>query len=170
MVLLTAEHQFSRAVIVREKQKRSSKYSLQGHENLVFMFRMENRTIISIRAPYVDDRGEIKNLLDLPMGSVSVISSTTNAIRANHYHKTDWHYCWMQKGTVDYYHRPVGSQDAPQQFSIQEGQMFYTPPLYEHAMKFTSESVMWCFARNPRTMDDYEGDTARIPSIIPKAG
>mgnify|MGYP001442594389 CR=1 FL=1 len=129
---------------------------------------MDNQTITNIREPYIDERGEIKNLLDLPIGSVSVITSKPNAIRANHYHKTDWHYCWMQTGTVDYYHRPVGSTDEPDYFAIQEGELFYTPPMYEHAMKFTSDAVMWCFARNPRTMDDYERDTGRIPSIIPK--
>ena len=129
---------------------------------------MDNQAITNIREPYIDERGEIKNLLDLPIGSVSVITSKPNAIRANHYHKTDWHYCWMQTGTVDYYHRPVGSTDEPDYFAIQEGELFYTPPMYEHAMKFTSDAVMWCFARNPRTMDDYERDTGRIPSIIPK--
>ena len=126
--------------------------------------------VVKLEKPFIDARGKIQPLVDEIMRSAVMIESKAGSIRANHYHKTDWHYCWMQTGTVDYYHRPVGSAEPPEHFSIEEGQMFYTPPLYEHAMKFTSESVMWCFARNPRTMDDYESDTARIASIIPKAG
>jgi hypothetical protein len=26
---------------------------------------------------------------------------------------------------------------------------------------------MWCFAGNPRTSADYEGDTVRVDSIVP---
>jgi hypothetical protein len=45
--------------------------------------------------------------------------------------------------------------------------MVYTPSMEEHAMVFTSDAAMWCFAGNPRTSKDYEGDTVRVPSIVP---
>jgi dTDP-4-dehydrorhamnose 3,5-epimerase-like enzyme len=130
---------------------------------------MENKpaTLVPLPPSYTDARGEILNILDLPIGSVSVITSTPGAVRANHYHKTDWHYCYMEKGAVDYYHRPVGSTETPEHFHIKQGGLFYTPPMFDHAMRFTEDSVMWCFARNPRTSADYEADTVRIPSIIP---
>ena len=28
--------------------------------------------------------------------------------RANHYHKTDWHYCYVVSGCIEYHHRPTG--------------------------------------------------------------
>jgi dTDP-4-dehydrorhamnose 3,5-epimerase-like enzyme len=124
-------------------------------------------TLVTLPHAYVDARGQILNILDLPIGSVSVITSAPGAVRANHYHKTDWHYCYIEKGAVDYFHRPVGSEDEPEFFRIAKGGLFYTPPMFDHAMRFTEESVMWCFARNPRTSADYEADTVRIPSIIP---
>ena len=59
-------------------------------------------------APCVDERGQLQNLLDAPLGSVVLIHSVPGAVRGNHYHKTDYHYCWLQSGGLDYAHRPVG--------------------------------------------------------------
>ena len=120
-----------------------------------------------MRPPFIDQRGKILNLLDLPLGSVSLITSVKGAVRANHYHKTDWHYCWMQKGSMDYYYRPVGAKTPAKYLRVKEGEMVYTPSMEEHAMVFTSDAVMWCFAGNPRTSKDYESDTVRVPSLVP---
>jgi oxalate decarboxylase/phosphoglucose isomerase-like protein (cupin superfamily) len=128
---------------------------------------MSESHLSDIRPPFLDARGEILNLLDLPLGSVSLITSKEAAVRANHYHKTDWHYCWMQKGSMDYYYRAVGSQDPAKFIRVEEGKMVYTPSMEEHAMVFTADAIMWCFAGNPRTSHDYESDTVRVPSIVP---
>jgi oxalate decarboxylase/phosphoglucose isomerase-like protein (cupin superfamily) len=128
---------------------------------------MRESHLSDIRPPFVDQRGEILNLLDLPIGSVSLITSVKGAVRANHYHKTDWHYCWMQKGSMDYYYRPIGATTTAKYIRVEEGRMVYTPSMEEHAMVFTSDAVMWCFAGNPRTSKDYESDTVRVPSLVP---
>ncbi len=47
------------------------------------------RAIIPIRKPFVDMRGEIRNLIDAPFTSAAVITSVKGAIRANHYHKKE---------------------------------------------------------------------------------
>ena len=121
--------------------------------------------LIPLRPPFVDGRGEIHNLLDTALGSVAVIRSVKGAVRGNHYHKTDFHYCWLQSGGMVYFHRPAGSKEPPQRWVIRPGQLFYTPPVYEHAMHFTEDSVMFAFARNNREMPNYEADTVRVPSI-----
>ena len=125
----------------------------------------EPQVIRMLRPPFIDERGEIHNLLDTVLGSVAVIRSVKGAVRGNHYHKTDFHYCWLQSGGMVYFHRPAGSTAPPQRWVIQPGQLFYTPPLYEHAMHFTEDSVMFAFARNNREMPNYEADTVRVPSI-----
>jgi oxalate decarboxylase/phosphoglucose isomerase-like protein (cupin superfamily) len=130
---------------------------------------MRESHLSDIRPPFTDPRGQILNLLDLPLGSVSLITSVKGAVRANHYHKTDWHYCWMQKGSMDYYSRPVGAKTAAKHIRVEEGRMVYTPSMEEHAMVFTADAVMWCFAGNPRTSEDYESDTVRVPSIVPSS-
>lgn len=128
--------------------------------------RNPNDVMVEIRKSFIDERGEIKNLLDMEVGSIAVITSKKGAIRANHFHKTDFHYCWMQRGSVLYYQRPVGSQETPRKWHVREGEMFYSPPMYDHAMLFTSDAVMFVFAKNNRLMENYEADTVRIPSIV----
>src|SRR5690349_21308388 len=100
----------------------------------------DNNVVIDMRSPFRDERGEILNLLDEPIGSVSRIESHAGSVRANHYHKTDHHYCFLQTGEVEYYHRPVGSHDDPVHHTIRPGQLFFTPHMYEHTMVFTKDS------------------------------
>lgn len=121
--------------------------------------------IIPQRAPFIDARGEIRNLIDEAFSSAAIITSVKGAVRGNHYHLTDYHYCWLQKGKMVYYHRPVGDSGPPQQFTIEEGQIFYTPPMYEHAMHYLEDSTMFVMARNNREMANYEADTIRIPLV-----
>ena len=123
------------------------------------------RIVFRPRKPFVDRRGSILNLIDAPLTSAAVITSRRGAVRGNHYHKTDYHYCWLQSGGMIYLHRPVGSRRPPARWVIKPGQLFYTPPGYEHAMRFTKPSVLFVFARNNRDMAHYEADTVRVPSL-----
>ena len=125
----------------------------------------DSNVFVPLRPPFVDVRGEILNLVDAPLSSAAVIRSVTGAVRGNHYHKTDYHYCWLQRGQMTYLQRAMGEHGAPQRWTIKAGQMFYTPPLMEHAMIFTADSIMLVFARNNRHMAHYEADTIRIPSM-----
>ena len=122
--------------------------------------------LLPLREPFVDERGVIQNLVDGAFGSVAVIESKKGAIRANHYHKTDFHFCWLQRGALICAHRPAGQTAPARRWTITAGQLFYTPPEYEHAMQFTEDSVMIVVARNHRGMADYEADTIRISSIL----
>ena len=122
----------------------------------------EPPTIVVQRPPFVDARGEIRNLIDAPFTSAAIIMSVKGAVRGNHYHKTDYHYSWLQRGGLIYSHRPVGEPNPPQQWVISPGQIFYTPPMYEHAMQFTEDSVLVVCAKNNREMAHYEADTVRI--------
>ena len=126
----------------------------------------EPPTIVPQRPPFVDERGEIRNLIDAPFTSAAVITSVKGAVRGNHYHKTDYHYSWLKRGGLIYSPRPVGDPNPPQQWVISPGQIFYTPPMYEHTMQFTEESVLLVFARNNREMAHYEADTVRIAPIV----
>ena len=126
---------------------------------------MSHDVIVQLPEPHRDERGMIQNLAEAQFGSALVITSKAGSIRANHYHKTDYHYCWLQSGRIVYYHRPVGSTEPPREVVIEPGQVFYTPPMCEHAMRFVADSVFLCFARNSRHMADYESDTVRVRLI-----
>jgi dTDP-4-dehydrorhamnose 3,5-epimerase-like enzyme len=124
--------------------------------------------IVALVPPFSDPRGTIQPLVDLPMESCVLIESKKGTVRANHYHKTDWHFCYVLSGQIDYYHRPHGSDAAPERVTIREQQMFFTPPLVDHAMVFTADTVFLTFGRNSRAQEVYEADVVRIPPIQPQ--
>ena len=121
--------------------------------------------LISLEEPYTDDRGIIQNLLEGKIGSAVLITSKKDSIRANHYHETDWHFCHVQEGEIEYFHRPVGSNEPPETLTIKSGQMFFTPPIVEHAMKFTKDTIFLTLARNARNPEAYESDVIRVNLI-----
>jgi dTDP-4-dehydrorhamnose 3,5-epimerase-like enzyme len=121
--------------------------------------------IVSVEAPFTDERGEIQPLVDEMMESAVLISSKKGTVRANHYHKTDWHYCYVVKGRIEYHHRPHGSDAEPEMVVVEENQLFFTPPMVDHAMVFPEDTIFLTLGRNSRTQEVYEADVVRIPPI-----
>ncbi|WP_269625220.1 cupin domain-containing protein [Prochlorococcus marinus] len=126
-----------------------------------------SNVIVDLPPPFSDQRGSIQPLLDIDMKSSVLISSNTGSIRANHYHKTDWHYCYVLSGEIKYYHRPHGNKELPREIIIKEKQMFFTPPMVEHAMVFTEATQFLTWSRNSRLQEIYESDVCRISPINP---
>ena len=122
--------------------------------------------IVPLEAPFTDPRGEILPLVDATMESCVLIRSKKGTVRANHYHRTDWHYCYVLSGSIDYYHRPQGSAAVPAHVRIATGQMFFTPPMVEHAMVFPEDTVFLTFGRNSRVQEVYEADVVRVESLL----
>lgn len=123
--------------------------------------------IVELEPPHADDRGEIIPLVDAPMRSAVLITSKKGTVRANHFHRTDWHYCYVLSGRIEYYHRPTGSSDAPELVVVDEGQMVFTPPMVDHSMVFPQDTVFLTLGRNPRDQESYESDVVRIDAIEP---
>ena len=118
--------------------------------------------IVELEAPFVDDRGAIQPLVDKSMKSCVLITSKKGSVRANHYHQTDWHYCYVLEGKIEYYERSTGSSDEPKKVTINKGQMFFTGPLLDHTMVFLEDTVFLTFGRNSRSQEVYESDIKRI--------
>ena len=124
--------------------------------------------IIKLNNPFVDDRGLIQNLLSLDeplIQSAVIIESNKGTIRANHYHKEDWHYCYLISGSIDYYFREVGDSTKPKMICIKPGEVFYTPAMMEHAMYFTEKSIFLTLGGDTRSPEDYEADLVRVKII-----
>jgi quercetin dioxygenase-like cupin family protein len=121
--------------------------------------------IVPLEPPWTDERGSIQPLVDVPMESCVLISSKRGTVRANHYHRTDWHYCYVLDGEIEYYHRPHGSTGTPEKVMIGAGQMFFTPPDVDHAMVFTKDTRFMTWGRNSRAQEVYEADVVRIDPI-----
>ena len=121
--------------------------------------------LVSIEQPFIDKRGEIQPLVDRLMRSAVLINSKAGSLRANHYHKTDWHYCYVISGTIEYFYRKTGSEKEPENIIARKGQMIFTPPMVDHAMKFPEDTTFLTLSRNPRDQETYEKDVIRINMI-----
>lgn len=121
--------------------------------------------VVKLEKPFVDGRGAIKPLVDIMMKSAVMIESKAGSLRANHYHKTDWHYCYVISGTIEYLHRATGSDGEPETILVKEGEMVFTPPMVDHGMKFPVDTVFLTLSRNPRDQDSYEADVVRVNMV-----
>lgn len=129
---------------------------------------LPKEVMIELEKPFSDERGEIQPLVDLTMKSCVLISSKKNSIRANHYHKTDWHFCYVLEGEIDYYHREVGDKESPKMEKIKKNELFFTPPMVEHAMVFHKDTVFLTLGGNSRIQSEYEADLVRVDLISPE--
>lgn len=121
--------------------------------------------IVKLAAAFQDERGEILPLVDAVMESAVLITSKKGSVRANHYHKTDWHYCYVLEGCIEYYHRPHGSEDEPEKVLVKKGEMVYTPSMVDHTMLFPEDTVFLTLGGNPRDQQTYEADIVRIEMV-----
>ena len=126
--------------------------------------------IIALDMAYKDRRGAIQPLVNGGFESAQLITCKKGAVRANHYHKSDWHYCYMVYGSMRYYTRPTGSTEDPVWMLVSAGQTIYTPPMEDHAMEFLEDSAFVNFAGRPRDQGDYEDDLVRIELIPAEDG
>ncbi len=123
--------------------------------------------LVKLQNPFIDRRGSIQPLVDLMMQSAVMIESKAGSLRANHYHKTDWHYCYVISGQIQYFYKNVNSNKMPEMITVKEGNMVFTPPLVEHCMKFPEDTVFLTLSRNPRDQETYEADVVRVNLIDP---
>ena len=121
--------------------------------------------VVKLEKPFVDGRGSIQPLVDTLMKSAVMIESKAGSLRANHYHKTDWHYCYVVSGSIEYLHRPTGSSQEPEILKIEEGEMVFTPPMVDHGMRFPVDTIFLTLSRNPRDQESYEADVVRIDML-----
>ena len=124
-------------------------------------------TLVALDAAFADARGAIQPLVEGCFASAQLINSIAGSIRANHYHKESWHYCYMVSGAMWYWYRKVGDAAKPKCMEVRAGQMIFTPPLEEHAMEFTEESAFINFANRQRDQASYENDLVRVKLIKP---
>ena len=121
-----------------------------------------NKDLINLPKGYEDARGIIQPLCDLNMKSASLIVSKPNTWRANHYHKNDWHFIYVLKGSFEYYFKKTNSDEKIKKKIIKKGELLFTGPVVDHAMFYTEETEIIVLSKNPRDQKTYEEDTVRI--------
>jgi dTDP-4-dehydrorhamnose 3,5-epimerase-like enzyme len=131
--------------------------------------------IVPLDKPFIDARGVIQNLVLGSFTSSAIITSKTRSVRANHWHRTDWHFSYVVSGEIWYYERPIGVDDklaeqngatnAMKKWVIGPGQMFFTAPRMAHAMAFSADTSFLTFSKNVREHDTHEEDVVRVPLL-----
>jgi len=120
---------------------------------------------VKLSSFFEDKRGKILNIANILFRSCALIKSKKNSIRANHYHKKDWHYCYVLKGKIAYYHRKHSTKTKPKKIIINKGELFFTPPMIDHAMKFLSYTEFLALGGGSRSKINYDEDTKKIDLI-----
>ena len=120
---------------------------------------------VELPKDFTDFRGSIQALTHEHNGSVVIIDTFPSVQRANHYHKEDYHYCYIVSGQITYYERKVGSKDIPNRYIFNSGEMFYTPPMVEHCMYFEERTIFVTLGGKTRKQEEYEADLVRLESL-----
>ena len=128
-------------------------------------YKLPKRVKVNPASSFTDKRGKILNIANLLFRSCALIKSKKNSIRANHYHKKDWHYCYVLRGKIAYYHKKHGSKTKPKKTIINKGELFFTPPMVDHAMKFLQYTEFITLGRGNRTKINYDQDTIKVDLI-----
>ncbi len=123
---------------------------------------MKIKSLVKLSKGFVDSRGKILPICDKIMKSASLITTKKNQWRANHYHKTDWHYIYVIYGRFNYYFRKTGSNKKPKKLIVKKNELLFTGPKIDHAMLYTEKTAILVLSKNPRDQKTYEADTVRI--------
>lgn len=121
-----------------------------------------DKDIVDTAQKIEDGRGFIQGICDLEMKSASIIFTKKNQWRANHYHKKDWHFIYVTKGSFEYYFRKTNSNEDIKKKIVNLGQVLFTGNMIDHAMFYTEETEILVVSKNPRDQQTYEEDTVRI--------
>jgi len=123
-------------------------------------------TIRKIRPAFVDERGEISNLLDAPIEHVALITSKAGSIRGNHYHPNQIQNDYLLSGKYEYVTKDIKNEDGKVETNIVEpSDLVITPPMVVHAMRFLEDSVFLTFTTGNRDVDKYEEHTTKFKLV-----
>lgn len=121
-----------------------------------------NNEYTKLEPPFIDNRGIIQNILNIPINAVALITSKAGAVRSNHWHKENDHYLYILSGSLEYYERALGEDGKdikPVIYKI--GDMFYTGPMKVHKVVFIEDTVMLSLGKNIKTHESHEADLVR---------
>ncbi len=119
---------------------------------------------------FEDERGKISDIFyKKNINHVAIIHSEPNVMRGNHYHKESTQHMLITKGSLEYWHKPVGSDEEPEMVLLQVGDFVSTPPFELHTLVIRDDGNEFIvFSEGVRGGADYESDTFRVECFIPE--
>lgn len=109
---------------------------------------------------FSDARGDIINLLFSTIGSVAIITSKKDTVRSNHWHRENWHYLYVIKGSMKYLERNVDGSDI-KEFVCKEGDLVFTAPNKVHRTEFLEDTILLSLGKSPKDHKHHEEDLIR---------
>ena len=94
------------------------------------MFSNES-TIVNFTDVHKDNRGKISSIVNQTCNNVSIIETSPNSLRSNHYHKRDWHYMYVLEGKLEYFYFS-NTLNEVKFINVVPGQIIFTPNLEVH--------------------------------------
>jgi quercetin dioxygenase-like cupin family protein len=104
---------------------------------------------------FEDERGVIQDLLGQVDG-VTEITTRAGHVRGNHVHPRTTQWVYVVSGQLLTSH-------AGEETIWPAGQMFKEPPAEPHAWRAVTDCTVLVFTKGPRSGEDYETDTIRLP-------
>ena len=114
--------------------------------------------VTHIKPEFTDERGFISRLVDgdtINFRAVLYIVSKKGAVRANHYHKKDYHSVYCLSGRF----KPSSKVES---VILKPGDLVLTHPMVAHRMEFLEDSVFLAITTEPRDQKKYEEDLVRL--------
>jgi len=116
-----------------------------------------------------DIRGRIVDIFyDENVQHIAILDSNPGTIRGDHYHKKTVQYMLITKGSLEYWYKPVDSDEPAKVIVLNEGDLIKTPENEIHALRMVGANQFLAITIGVRGGKDYESDTIRVEtSIIP---
>ena len=119
-----------------------------------------------IKPDFIDERGEITNILEEPITHVAIITSKAGTVRGNHYHPKQIQYVYLVSGKYESISKNVREKENKEESQIIElGDLVITPPMIAHAMRFLEDSVFINMTTGHRESSEYEEHTEKFKVI-----
>lgn len=122
-----------------------------------------------IEPKFTDERGGIELVVDqdnFPIKSVLRITSKAGTVRGNHYHKTGFHYYYVESGSCEYSEKQADQLNSKiETVILGAGDLVLVKPGVINATKFLEDSVIYHFDTQRREQSRYENNTVRVKIV-----
>ena len=117
--------------------------------------------LVPLDAPFKDVRGKIQNLVNVPVGSVAIITSKAGTARSNPWHKNNWHYLHVISGSMKYLEKNLDGTEL-KELICNAGDMVFTAPEKIHRTEFLEETVLLSLGNTSKEHEHHEEDLVRV--------
>ena len=114
-----------------------------------------------IKPAFSDKRGDIIDILEIPVSHVGMVTFSKGAIRGNHYHKKSVQYSFVLDGKIEFTLIKLGEEKS-KKIILTKGDLTTIPPGFIHTYRALANSSMLDLTTYPRGKKGYEADTVRV--------